>query len=371
MDTPDESHIQDCIEHFHETVRHVVAQLDRIGTTRPLESLDTRVSSNKAFGGRIVPRWSKGIIKFRVNEGLLLQLYDVLDRHRDDLQLAVLWPVPGSDEQPFISEEGLLSAMYDLTLNIAILHELSHWLCGHLHLENQPLPGLEAIVESPDEVFLWVTEIEADNTAAEILIQAMQFESVHQALSELEGFDLPPDDTAFIEFDGPVRVIGFRMALTALWIVISLIEAKRGEADGYPLPSARLYASISTLMALYADLGDTQYDGEGNLVAQPADVQQDAIMTFLRHVVQPVAKQMAEFPSPDTANRLRPPLGETADPSESFLALLKDIQGLMFSGELATTGARQLHALQPARDLIDKMLAPHRYLQGMTNGPRA
>jgi hypothetical protein len=346
-------------------------------------------------------------------EGVLNQIPDVLEHAEREVMMSVLWPVEDGEDPVWIESDRVLQVVNDLATTFIFIHECAHILCGHQDLLTEAGASHTAFVESdvvsalrtvwdrpsftlsqtesggdasPEEVspadVAYAFEMEADNTSIEMMAEVFVFHELHDALASSDDLDPPDDAVSLVDLTGLSRVVGFRLLVTAVWIVIALIEAGRlpgsgtdaesaGASSSHPLPSARLHAAVSTVLALYADLFDRSLQPDGTLESARNDEQTRAMTEFYHAVLRPVTQNLDAVPDPDTARRLafltgtEPSNASSDAPDDLAVAFLSDVHAMTMGEPVATEGARQLERLQAARNRILQLLTDYRYFEGM------
>jgi hypothetical protein len=128
-------------------------------------------------------------------------------------------------------------------------------------------------------------ESEADCCALQWIIQMTMPMSLRRHLGQ------PVPD--FSSLASVQRIVGFRMVLTAAWMTLRRMELNRARwmertSKTHPLPGARLFLAIGTLLQEYTEISDLRFDlqGGGHHTLTGSDV--TTMTTFLREILSPV-----------------------------------------------------------------------------------
>lgn len=347
---------------------------------RPLDRLGLHVELDLSFNAQVMSGPAASSAEVEINDGLLSDLFDSLDSNDLPLMAAVLWPMEEGDDPLFLPPQSVLETLFELSVHFVLHHELFHVLCGHLDLDRAvSLHGGRRILSerlshltmdrgkaSPnDRLRAYFLELEADASAIEWMLERLSFTSLLHHLETL-GWDVGsqgqwPGTLAGLR--GRSRILAFRFLITAVWIVIALMEANRDGADfgTHPLPAARLIAAIKTAMVWFCSTGDLSLLPNGEMHWKLSDADLPVIDTFLHQVVRPVLTNLQDFPDPETAASLALPSGDQR--SNHAVALFDDIARLLANQPPHGAGARQLKRVEALRIEMMQELSSFRYLE--------
>lgn len=349
------------LHEFESDVRRVWEQIPSLGPNRPIPRLIVKIVPGEQFTAEVDPI-SDELVIIRFYEACVMRSFDVIGEHQEDL-LACIDPDEHWREMHKIGKQDILTVLYTLITFFVISHELSHVICGHV------THGFERFSESTDiagEVVYHITEMEADNTGIELLTGHIALGDVHR-ICDPEGLQKHTSAPTIVDYRGAQRLLSFRCLLVAIWLSTAFFEMEYAKSESltrYPLPSARLHASVNTLMAEYAGLTPQEAD-DGSLHGTLGEGQQDQIMEFLQNVLRPVVFPMQSVLDDDVYSLLLASQ-ESEDQNAAVVQFFQDVAGLMLDRELMSLGAQQLRDLQPYRLDIEEALSPFRYFDQMT-----
>ena len=355
---------------------------------RPLGSISLNSVDGTDFLAQVRTRIDDRLV-VELSSGLLQQLHGLLAEHGEALAAAVGAPLQESAHPLPVPQSELLASIYFLALHFILQHELFHILCGHFgHYATAGESGVRSFSEatlamseaelaartdvdtSVDSLlFSYYLELEADATAIESVLGTLVFERVEQFLAALDdGKQAPEPDRTILRMTGRDRIVAFRLVLAAIWVVIGLMEENRDirltrHSKTHPLPSARLFGALGTLMTEYADPEDVQLADSGELIVELSERTADALKEFMHEVLGPMAKGLADIPSPEVSFRLALPVGDS-DSTPGVAALIADLGAMLDRRAPATTGAKQLLEVQKLRQQFLSRLKPFNYLYG-------
>jgi hypothetical protein len=307
----------------------------------------------------------------QIHRRLLEQLDQMVRADAVALNSACLRDVPET-EHPAVTEGTLVECVIELAETFALLHECCHYLCGHLDAivaqngaalamdEGELHFGADSSGASTNKALgAYYLELEADNTALQLMMLKMDFGSLRALFASIDGLALEPEDSATIfELNELHRVVGFRVLLAAIWIVIQLFENRKTAARAiqkyHPLPSARLLASVFQTLSQFAELTSEERDESGVIVQTlETDEQVSDLKALFRLVIGPVLTGGWRIADDATAHE-----GFRTAP----VWLAQEI-GLLFLGHPPKAEAGiELIAVQGLRESMTRRLGPFRYL---------
>lgn len=272
----------------------------------------------------------------------------------------------------------VVGAVEEMALSFILLHEIFHLMGGHMGWMSkrknaasfdERLLGLAFAQQSsknkarPTQVALseaYLLESEADCTALQWLIQFDALPSLCRLLRTRIA--------AMMDFPSKRRPTAFRLALTAIWLVIRKMESSRAEwmqagSETHPLPITRLFAAFGTFVQEYSVISDLRFDdrGGGHHKLSRSDV--TSMQEFLREVLGPVLK--ADW-NPHT---------ETL-PARSLEVQMTiyfpDFANHLLNRKVSTVVGREILQMERARFGMDRKMKPFRFfpvveVRGLSN----
>lgn len=271
----------------------------------------------------------------------------------------------------------VLKAIEELIVSFIMLHEIFHLVGGHvewmssrtelLSFDERRLglfsasglgPGVTKRPSYRRIARAYLLESEADCTALQWIVQSTY----------------PPCLKLFLGRKAPVitslppveRLVGFRLVFTAVWLALRRMEASRTRwmvrnSPTHPLPAARLFAAVGTLLQEYSSISSLRFDAEGggHHTLSASDV--ETMTTFLRRILSPVL--VADW-NPD----------KDVVPRESLEALMvrafPDFANHMLNRRPKTEVGREVVRMERERPGMYKELAPYRYFPVIRLRPR-
>ncbi|GAB5520316.1 MAG: hypothetical protein RhofKO_25670 [Rhodothermales bacterium] len=343
-------------------------QFHKLDLAKPLPSLTIKVVAGPRFAGEIQPIFDKFVIA-RFKTGCFEQLYTILEQCEEAIVGAIVHDQLEAFA-PTTTVADILGGVYTVAMHFVVAHEFSHVLCGHVYRSPEDM-SQEASIHAPSmakstPVLYYFTEMEADHTGLEIMSDAVLFGDINRVLQSSATLE-PGTINSFERAD---RVIGYRFLLTAAWIVIRLFEhdyRRHGrDSQRYPLPAARLYGSIDTLLRDFVGFDQIKLKS-GSLYATLDEHSTSEIKRFLQEVLKPVALALAEAPNQKDGHIAMISDLEGSSTEAVVADFMRDIAGLLFVQPMVTEGGQQLVDLQPLRIFVNDQLAPYRYIEGMSN----
>lgn len=260
----------------------------------------------------------------------------------------------------------------DLSASFIIIHELFHILGGHVGAARSRRAGqgtarryalVDACSEISDreatpEIALraYYREVEADNSALQWMMLAEPPRSVRALLAAVADADAAACTCVALLDDGPGRLVIFRALVTALLLMIRVLERRRGAqirraAPEHPYPATRLLAGLSTLMEQFVEIVKPTIDRRGRKTQRLSGVQARDMRQFLREVLSPVL-------SLPWASRDRAAARNGYETSAPLIVL--DLGNMLFRREPKTPPARELARIESLRHEMTADFAPHR-----------
>ncbi|HET7461577.1 MAG TPA: hypothetical protein VFJ82_10020, partial [Longimicrobium sp.] len=257
------------------------------------------------------------------------------------------------------------------SLSFILLHELFHFYCGHVDelrarsgdpsrafcLDERHL-GMAAAPQgaAEDEAFLtaYYREMEADNSAVQWMMLAAPWQPpAAEAATPRRGPRPRPAPPMLLR--GAARILEFRVLLVTLWLMIRLMERKRGPAvrergAEHPLPAARMLAGVATVHEAFAGIDGWKINAAGEKVRTLETVHVRRMRRFLRHVFKPVLRAFVTGMAPGDD-------GFQASPV--WIAL--DTGNLLLGNEPVTEPGRQVKRVERLRPRMLARLEPFRY----------
>ncbi len=270
-----------------------------LDTNEPVPRFIFSVRDRAQFNARVRhPGQETDIAFVEVNSGVFDTLFSTINTSSAFVGLAV---IDKHDDQ--FDLDVLLTTVFDVAVYFILLHELYHVYEGHLgFLVSETSLGLlseaSLALAEPTEDFdasaAYFFEMEADGAAVASLVSHLNFRDV---LAQAQAFGaLDPAHQVFDELRGEARDYVFRVVLASAWITTALMELHRSDPSKGLLPSTRLLAMCSGLMAWYAQIDSARLNEHGELIQTLSQEQTDSISRFLERVAKPVCTHLWDFP---------------------------------------------------------------------------
>lgn len=270
----------------------------------------------------------------------------------------------------------ILEVIEQLVVSFVLLHEIFHLMSGHVGLISsgaKPLSFDEFGIgvfsaenhggtqtDTPSERKMaeaYFMESEADCSALQWIIQMTLPMSLRRHLGQAV-----PDFSSLTSIQ---RIVGFRMVLTAAWMTLRRMELNRARrmerpSETHPLPGARLFLAIGTLLQEYSEISDLRFDrqGAGHHTLTGSDV--TTMTTFLHEILSPVLT--ADWnPDADVVKR--------GSLEALMVTAFPDFANHMFNRKPQTPVGREVSRMERVRLRIYPRLARHRYFPGIQLDP--
>lgn len=328
---------------------------------RSLPILDFQLWDKSRFNARVRHRGKDAErATVEVNTGLLLSVFNTIDASTDMVYRCVL----GSSSNEKIDQDVLCTIVYDVALHFVLLHEMYHIYEGHmayLHARRgiavfqelgRCFDGSDEDLDTETAYFL---EFEADGSALVSLLTHIELASLRQVVATVES--LEEHCVVVQDFPGLARDIGFRLILSATWIVASLMESGRNQDQKTVLPRARMLSLVSTLMSWYAELDNLRQTNAGELIQRLDDSQASKTRAFLEHIAKPVLTTHWQLHKSD--NDKIATVGYNPEDIEQFG---RDLQILLFRQPARTVASKQVVSCERIRMTVEPLLRPYRYI---------
>lgn len=269
----------------------------------------------------------------------------------------------------------IMEAIYDLSLQYVLHHELFHLLNGHLDLQKGDM-RLASIDESDDMSYVanngteenilryYFREMEADGSSIGWIINKLVLGSVNNILIQCQLVEESYDD-AIIGLNGTARLFAYKMMFIAIWLVISLIEKARGHkmgnGDTHPFPVTRIISFIHTLLEFYAELSGSTIRKDGRFATlDENNISQ--ITEFQEGITLPFCIFFREFPD---ASKEETELNniDDFDFTNSVMSIVKESSNILINGAAKTIEGLQVKSIESVRAEMVDVLYTYRYLE--------
>jgi len=355
---------------------HTLQGLSSVPMLRPLGNVQFQCAKQDVFLAKISVLPHSNDPKITITEGVYVQLFDVINSNRQFLFEAIFPAEMGVETESLDT----LDTVFDLAFNFILQHELNHLFCGHFdYLRNTKGLALDEFSmseslgllagESDDEwVKAYYLEVEADGTAIEWMLERLVFGQLGRDFSQLLG-DRAPDNCAITDLPESCRDIGFRYLLTAVWIVITLMESNRSESAKehsatHPLPAARMITAINLLMLYYADINDFRMPDTGEMFVSATENERKSMVAFISNVLRPVVRGFISLEATHSHSDLVIPYGG-ANPAEDIALLLIDMLS-MFKNETPDSAVmEQVAKIEGVRHELLTLINEYRFMEDM------
>ena len=292
------------------------------------------------------------------------QLRSELREHQQALVTLASLPYRPTRRHP----DRILKVIEQLVVSFVLLHEIFHLMSGHVGLISSGANAQsfdefsigmfsaedrgEKQTDPPSERKMaeaYFLESEADCCALQWIIQM----AMPMSLSRHLGQPVPD----FSSLAAVQRIVGFRMVLTAAWMTLRRMELNRARwmgraSETHPLPGARLFLAIGTLLQEYSEISELRFDrqGGGHHTLTGSDI--TTITTFLHEILSPVLT--ADWnPDEDVVKR--------GSLEALMVTAFPDFANHMLNRRPQTPVGREVSRMERVRLRIYPRLARHRY----------
>jgi hypothetical protein len=343
-----------------------VGSMDKVlPLNRALPTFMLRRSDDAALKAR-VEEVKPGEVVVELGGPFLAQLAGMIEGV-DELDLAALVAVEAVADAP--EAEDVRIALHGLVRHFVVQHELFHVLGGHLaHLAATSRKAITSLIEpgglqlsgkgrnsaETGQIELArYRELEADNSALQIMVDHCSFGDLAAALKQ-------PEAVPITDHDGTDRILAFRIMFAAAWLVLLALERDQ-EADvdlSYPWPAARLLSLLSTLLLHYTGDKGMREDQDSQRYLSMSGQTIEPTREFLTAVAGPVVKFMVT--RTDAAAVVERFRRNEPGPSALLDAVMRDLKDLLLDGPIHSAAGRQLLELQSKRRRYNELFAPYR-----------
>lgn len=342
------------------------AMLRRIPRIRAPRFVDDRAAAGLAVVSFRAPH------TIDISRRLLRDVAAELRSNRAIVRTAVLADVSDRSNHSRHNLDAIVTqCILDLSASFLIIHELFHILGGHVGAARARRAGqgvgMYALVDASSDIAsrgatpetairAYYREVEADNSALQWMMLAEPRRSIRTLLAAVSSADATTCTCIALLDDGPGRFTVFRALVTALLLMIRILERRRGAqiraaAPEHPYPATRLLAGLFTLMEQFVEITKPAIDRRGRKTQRLSDVQAQGMRQFFRTVLSPVLK--LPWSSRDRA--------AAHSGYESFAPLIVlELGNILLGREPATAPARELARIEGLRHEMISDFAPHR-----------
>lgn len=196
-----------------------------------------------------------------------------------------------------------VQAVEELSIAFVLLHEIFHLMGGHIEWmssqsylsfderrlglsptgprESDSVPSYQKVGKA------YLLESEADCNALHWIVQSVPGPALRQLLGGKPA--------AITFYSGTRRIMGFRVLLIAVWLVLRRMEASRAawldrQSRAHPLPAARLFSAIGTLILEYSWISDLKYNAHGARLHTLSEDDVESMKTFMLRILSPVLR---------------------------------------------------------------------------------
>ncbi len=213
--------------------------------------------------------------------------------------------------------------------------------------------------------------MEADSSALQWMLSRTLYGALIEDFQTWPGVDRTTlQQSSIVEFPLELKILAFRIVLVSVWLVINLIEAERNQnarrdTMSHPLPAARLFSVLGTLMTSFLSLDDVRTEADGKQFARVEDKEAEHIEVFLKEIVAQVCSALANTPNSATVSRLAMCPAQSDNASNAITVIVGDLIAMLANQTTQTAGASQLEAMEALRPEIAELLRGERYIEEM------
>jgi hypothetical protein len=258
-----------------------------------------------------------------------------------------------------------VQAVEEFAIAFVLLHEIFHLMGGHIEWmssqnflsfderrlglsprrphESGKAPSYQKLGKA------YLLESEADCNALHWIVQSVPGPALKQLLGG--------NPSAITLYDGARRIMGFRVLLIAVWLVLRRMEASRAawlgrQSRAHPLPAARLFSAIGTLILEYSWISDLRYNAQGARLHMLSQEDVESMRTFMLRILSPVLR--ADWTPGKKLVKMDSLEG-------SMLKVFPDFANHMFNRSPQTEVGREIARMERVRLRMNLELAEFRY----------
>jgi len=373
---------QELIKRLKDNCNHVFSFItkglfDQISLCKELPTIRIGFSTNKQIKARIgyMPSCNKTIL-VTISESFLQEIHKTIESHRKIISAMMKIGIGEHFTEKNFDVDMVLDSVYDLSLQFVLHHELFHLLCGHIDFKkgNYKLSEINESSEITDGIKKWddkdelrfyFREMEADNSSIVWLINKLIFGSVNKTLIQYDVVD-SDFNKSIIDLDGVAKSIGYKMLFIAIWLVISLIERDRVDAEEaqrktHPYPSARIISCIHTIIEIYAELSVSRVSMDGRF-ANLTDQNRSLITEFFDGIAGPFCIFFRGFPDASTVD-IKLKSIDDFNLNNDVMKIFKESSNIFFNRSANTLEGLQLNLIETVRIEMIDALRSYRYFE--------